>query len=202
MGVSQSMDSARWALALLIGALLALALRSGWMRFMGSRVAKRRAHRAQKGETAAERILTAAGYRILDRQPSRKGLLIVNAEPESFLVRADFLVEKDGHQYVADAKTGDEAPLISTRATRRQLLEYSAVYGVNRALLVDSERKRIHTITVDLPRPKAVESPFKPLGWRGYALAFLAGAATSVAVYAAATAEREQATTTAARAPR
>jgi hypothetical protein len=91
------------------------------------------------GERGAEALLLEQGYRILDRQASLDWEISIDGEPLVVGLRADFLVEADGRSLVAEVKTGDAAPLLSTPATRRQLLEYLVAYDADGVLLVDVE---------------------------------------------------------------
>ena len=51
-----------------------------------------------------------------------------------------------GEIFVAEVKTGDEAPRMSTAATRRQLLEYHVAFDVDGVLLVCPELGTIQRI--------------------------------------------------------
>ena len=66
-------------------------------------------------------------------------------------LRADLVVHGRGRRWVADVKTGAEAPRLTTQATRRQLLEYRVAYEVDGVLLVDMEEGVVHTVDFDLP---------------------------------------------------
>lgn len=61
-------------------------------------------------------------------------------------LRADLLVRQGARRFVADVKTGAEAPKITTAATRRQLLEYRVAYAVDGVLLVDMASRRVHLV--------------------------------------------------------
>ncbi|MCZ7678051.1 MAG: hypothetical protein M5U28_04430 [Sandaracinaceae bacterium] len=76
-------------------------------------------------------------------------------------MRADLLVERGGLAWIAEVKTGAEAPSITTRATRRQLLEYAHAFDVAGVLLVDPERGRVHRVT--LPGPRRARGPAREL---------------------------------------
>lgn len=142
------------ALALgIVFVLLLLVL--GWYR-SATRIRRgnlRRLRRAQAGEAEAERLLEAAGWRVLDRQLTASWWLEVDGEPVEVRCRADLLVEAvrvhdvpRGHTYVADVKTGDRAPRPTLPATRRQLLEYRLVFEADGALVVDMRAGRIHRL--------------------------------------------------------
>ena len=66
-------------------------------------------------------------------------------------MRADYLVELRGELLVAEVKTGEEAPQLSSAATRRQLLEYRVAFAVDGVLLVCPERGAIHRVDFPLP---------------------------------------------------
>jgi type II secretory pathway pseudopilin PulG len=133
----------------LVGALVAL-VATRWLRqWRGSRRARRRAGRAVAGEDDAAGMLREAGYKIVARQARTWWTPLVDGEPYETEVRADYLVEADGELLVAEVKTGDEAPQLSTAATRRQLLEYHVAFEADGVLLVCPERGAIHR--VDFP---------------------------------------------------
>ena len=62
-----------------------------------------------------------------------------------YLVKPDFLVEKNGEKFIAEVKTGASA-LIQNRSTRRQILEYSHLNQNKTVLLIDIENKKIKKI--------------------------------------------------------
>ncbi len=138
------------AVCLLVGALIALVL-ARWLRsWRGSRRARVRAARASDGESDAVMLLEEAGYRIVARQARAWWTPTVDGEPHETELRADYLVEAEGALFVAEVKTGDQAPDLSTAATRRQLLEYeiafSVALGSTGVLLVCPERGTIHRV--------------------------------------------------------
>ena len=139
------------------GALVALVL-ARWSRaWRGSWRAKRRASRAGGGEADAAVMLRRAGFKIVARQARTWWTPMVDGEPVETELRADYLVEADGELFVAEVKTGDEAPQLSTAATRRQLLEYQVAFqlafGAGGVLLVCPELGAIHRVQFPLPQP-------------------------------------------------
>ncbi|MBA3398265.1 MAG: hypothetical protein H0T89_36905 [Deltaproteobacteria bacterium] len=138
------------------GALIALVL-ARWLRaWRGSWRAKRRAVRAGAGEEDAAVMLRRAGFRIVARQVRTWWSPLIDDEPLETELRADYLVEADdGELLVAEVKTGDEAPQLSTAATRRQLLEYhvafSIAFGTKGVLLVCPELGAIHRVEFPMP---------------------------------------------------
>jgi hypothetical protein len=133
-------------IALLVGALVALVL-ARWLRaWLGSRRAVRRARRWKAGEDAAADLLSAAGYRIVERQATTWWYPRIDGEPLETEVRADYIVEAGGELLVAEVKTGIAAPSMGNAATRRQLLEYLVAFGADGVLLVCPERRAIHRV--------------------------------------------------------
>lgn len=130
----------------LVAALLALVF-SRWLReWRGSWRAKRRAARAGFGEDAAIELLELAGFVVVERQARVTWAPLVDGTPQHLELRADYLVEQAGELLVAEVKTGDEAPEVTTAATRRQLLEYHVAFGVDGVLLVSPERGTIQRV--------------------------------------------------------
>lgn len=134
-------------------AALGAALALGWAVHSGGRLAwqrwrgRRHARRGQRGERLARALLERAGYSVLAEQPRRTIRLRVSGKQRSYEVIPDFLCERAGERFVADAKTGAGADPL-TSATRRQLLEYASAFGVDLALVIDVPRAEI--LRVDL----------------------------------------------------
>lgn len=118
------------------------------------------AARATAGEALAEKLLVKAGYRVLARQATQRWSVHVDGVAEEVTLRADFVVARGGRRYVAEVKTGDEAPDVAAPATRRQLLEYRCAFGVDGVLLVDAEARKVHAVDFTLP---ASAPPLRPL---------------------------------------
>jgi len=138
-----ALAAAAGAIAVLVGWWLLANVRA-WVR---SRRARRRARRALRGETRAEKLLVHRGFAIRDRQVTRKWVIDVDGEELAVTLRADLLVERHSRRFVAEVKTGDEAPRISNVSTRRQLLEYLLAYEVDGVLLVEPEAASVREIT-------------------------------------------------------
>lgn len=129
---------------------LVLYLRARWQAFRRHRIALRRSKRSMRGERLAELLLEKRGYTIVERQLQARSVVSCDGAEESFVLRADLLVERHGEQMIAEVKTGERAPEISNVATRRQLLEYALVYRSPCILLVDIERERVREVRFDL----------------------------------------------------
>jgi len=130
-------------LCLALGGWLGSRVRRFWMR----RRLARRWGRARQGEAQACGWLERHGFTVLDEQVNQPSMLIVDGEESPFTVRADYLVERNGVRAVVEVKTGAVADP-SSRATRRQILEYARVYGVTEVYLFDADAQRLHHIGI------------------------------------------------------
>jgi hypothetical protein len=156
-------DSRLLVACLLVGALIALVLARTMRSWRGSRRARVRAARAGEGESDAVGLLEAAGYRIVAKQARAWWTPTIDGEPHETELRADYLVEAEGALFVAEVKTGDAAPDLSTAATRRQLLEYEVAFsvalGATGVLLVIPERGTIHRVQFPRATPAPPDDP-------------------------------------------
>jgi hypothetical protein len=133
-------------LALLIGWSLARSTARWRARVRG------RAHnlRGQRGEDAAEALLSRHGYVTISRQARATYLVQLDDRPVNVELHADFVVERAGRRLVAEVKTGQHAPRFEHAETRRQLLEYQLGFGVDSVLLIEVERDRLREVRFPL----------------------------------------------------
>ncbi len=138
-----------WLVLVAVLTLLLLVALWGWRRAAtrGARASRTRQRVARKAESDADKLLESHGFTIVERQPSLRWRLEVDGEGRDVLCRADLLVELDGRLYVADVKSGTEAPRPHLPATRRQLLEYLLAFEADGALVVDMRRRRIRSVS-------------------------------------------------------
>lgn len=129
-------------LLLIVQSLRLLVLRSA----AGRRIAR---HRRQGvgAELAAKKLLKGAGFRTIQEQVTGGYQMLVDGAGTSVHLRADFLVERYRKRYIAEVKSGFESSKVTTRATRRQLLEYCLAFDVQGILLVDMHRSQILEIS-------------------------------------------------------
>jgi hypothetical protein len=141
--VSQLVVAVAVAVAVLLLVALGLASRR-WYRRLRLR---RRWSRARSVERQAARLLEECGYAVLGHQVETRYAVLVDGKPTQVLLRADYLVSRDGRQFVAEVKSGEVAPRLDSAATRRQLLEYRVAFQVDGVLLVDGEQRQVHEVT-------------------------------------------------------
>lgn len=154
-------------------ALIALALsllQRAWQRWSARRRVQRRMQRARVAEASAGQWLRERGYSVAAAQVAGSYALCVDGEDVTIQVRADYVVERDGARYVAEVKSGQTAPSLQTRATRRQLLEYRMAFDVDGVLLVDAETERVHEVSFPISWPRALPQARWP--WALIALLF------------------------------
>jgi len=104
------------------------------------------------GERAAEALVAAAGYRVAERQVTRRFDVLVDGVPREATVRADLLLQKNGRTFVAEIKAGWIVSDPMHAPTRRQLLEYEVAFGARGVLLVDVPRKAVRRVEFPLAR--------------------------------------------------
>jgi Holliday junction resolvase-like predicted endonuclease len=124
----------------------------------------------------AARWLERHGFTIVEEQASRTGMLVVDGQSCPFEVRADFVVRKGGRTAVIEVKTG-AAAAITASSTRRQLLEYAAIYRVDAVYLFDANTDSLyHTHFPHLPLAYAPRIPAAVYRWLQVAVLALAAA--------------------------
>lgn len=115
--------------------------------------------RGALGERNAEKLLEKLGYRIHARKVEGSYALDVDGESVEVRIEADLLVERDGTRWVAEVKTGRQAPRLQNADTRRQMLEYQLGFEVPGVLLVDVEARRVREVRFPLPSSRPSRNP-------------------------------------------
>lgn len=141
-------------LAISLSAILLIALTISLTLYLRRTLAARRLTTRMRAAAAAELLaehwLTARGHQILDRQLTHRSTIWINEVPTDFDTRADLLVQMGPDRVLVEVKTGEAADPRSP-ATRRQLREYAAVYGVSVLYLFDADRQQLHRIDFGEP---------------------------------------------------
>jgi len=153
------------------GTFAVLLLRKQWHNFR----LRRKMARARQGETDALHFLAANGFELLATQKRLPLITYLDDEAIESYVRADYLVRRDGRTYVVEVKTGQEAPKVTTAATRRQLLEYYFAYQPDGILLLDMTHHQLQEVRFAVP-PAAFAGKTVTFAWRDCALGFCLGA--------------------------
>lgn len=139
-----------WVVAVLLVLAASLLAMAGWAalairRWWKARVLHIRMATASDGERLAEHWLAAQGHRVLERQLSKRCTMHIDGRVAEYDIRADLLVQMGDERVIVEVKTGEAAdPRLP--ATRRQLREYAAVFGVERVYLFDATRERLYEI--------------------------------------------------------
>jgi hypothetical protein len=137
---------------LLFGAVVVLSIALVWVQGRAGRRVRSHKQLGVLGEQRAVQILKQAGYEIVSHQTQERYAITVNGQTLQVYLRADFLVRKAGQLFVAEAKSGTESAKVSTRATRRQLLEYLYAFRVSGVLLVDVTASRVFRVEFPVRR--------------------------------------------------
>jgi len=144
-----------WLELLLVGVVVVVAL-TLWS--TGQRKRQRRWSRAQAAEATAAKLLRRLGYEVLGAQVETSYTMVVDGQPVSVALRADYLVARGGAHYIAEVKSGKQAPKLGHPATRRQLLEYLVAFEVQGVLLVDGETEQVHEVEFPLQQSQLASS--------------------------------------------
>lgn len=111
-----------------------------------------------------ERILEAAGYEIVSRQPKATVITGVNDQEHVGSLEADFLVKKNKEQYLVLVKQG-EGNDPTEPVFRRKLLELDYVFAPSGLLLLDPSEGRIDRVKFSFPRERNLDVFFRGLIW-------------------------------------
>lgn len=101
----------------------------------------------KEGERRARSLLKKEGYRLCGEQQGGSYCLFVDGRATPIHLRSDYLVEKRGRRFVAEVKSGALSVKVTSRGTRRQLLEYLFAFDVDGVLLVDMHAHQIREIS-------------------------------------------------------
>ncbi|BDU50044.1 hypothetical protein [Haliovirga abyssi] len=103
-------------------------------------------------EKKAEYFLKNSGYKTLEYQKEIIIKVKSNKDEIEMKIRPDYIVKKGFEKYIAEIKTGEFAPKLTNKSTRRQLLEYYFMTEYNGILLVDMDKKTIEKIKFFSPK--------------------------------------------------
>jgi hypothetical protein len=135
-----------------------------------------RFRRSRRLEAGAAQVLAAAGYTVLATQVTAPCVVTEGGAPVTSDLRADYLVERRGRTFIAEAKSGPRATDLRERGTRRQLLEYATAYDVDGVLLIDMEAERV----IEVAFPALARRSARAF-WSGILLGGVLGLAAALA---------------------
>ena len=138
-----------WILTLVI--IVVLLITGAWIYYrisqlLSSSYMKKKRRQGARGEMYAKKFLLKNHYKIIREQPGIQACIYIDGEKKEYTIRADFLVEKNGESAIVEVKTGTTAIDPLYRYTRRQLLEYSVFYNVNKVLFFNAETMELKEI--------------------------------------------------------
>ncbi len=116
------------------------------------------------------------GYKILDYQCSLSYTIREDRTEKRITVSPDFKVVKNGQEQYIEVKSGQVAPRIENKDTRRQLLEYHFIEPSVPILLLNMETKELKRIHFS-----QVEKQHR--FWRGLGLGIILGLLLAFALY-------------------
>jgi hypothetical protein len=111
----------------------------------------RRFRRGARGQAQARAFLERRGFEVVAEEQAGTGVVAVDGQPRPYEVRVDYVTRRRGRLYGVEVKTGERATDPLHRPTRRQLLEYSRVFGFDGLYLLDMDARRL--MQVAFPRP-------------------------------------------------
>ena len=131
---------------IILGGLLLFLLLKCWDRIIRLRYLKR----ARIGETDAIKLLESEGYKIIGIQERKTIITRINGSPQKNHLTVDIIAKKKGRVYIAEVKTGKKASSPLLAGIRRQLLDYYLAYRPYGRLVVDMEKKLLHSIEFEI----------------------------------------------------
>lgn len=111
----------------------------------------RRFRRGAQGQARARAFLERRGFEVVAEEQTGTGVVEVDGHPEPYEVRVDYVTRRRGKLYGVEVKTGERATDPLYRPTRRQLLEYSRVFGFDGLYLLDMDARRLMQVTFPHP---------------------------------------------------
>lgn len=99
--------------------------------------------RGVKKEKDAKNVLRKLGYDIVSEQAEYNHSFKVDGKTITVPVRIDYMVRRNGKNYVVEVKSGEKVNSIYNKYTRRQVLEYAFVVPSDGIFLLDMESKRL-----------------------------------------------------------
>lgn len=119
-------------------------IRARWDNMRQRRRMRRATEHGLKMEAEAARTLRDLGFEVIDYQFEYTHRYRIDNRDFDVRLRPDYIVARGGRTYVVDVKTGAQARIGSSE-TRRQLLEYYTTFECDGVLMLDMDRRRLHS---------------------------------------------------------
>lgn len=129
--------------AILSGIVLLCLIRYWISNQIKSFKSRMRIARGVKKEKDAKNVLRKLGYDVVSEQAEYNHSFKVNGKTITVPVRIDYLVRRNGKNYVVEVKSGEKANSMYNKDTRRQVLEYAFVVPSDGIFLLDMESKKL-----------------------------------------------------------
>ena len=121
-------------------------IRISYRNYISKKRTQKSLKRGYTKEKEAAKFLKRKGYSILEHSKTYSYTLKFDGKSKLVYVEIDYLVKKNGKTYIVEVKSGNQAPNISNRSTRRQILEYSLFIPNDGILLLDMEKEVINEV--------------------------------------------------------
>ncbi|MCU4155676.1 hypothetical protein J1N10_06780 [Carboxylicivirga sp. A043] len=133
-------------LGLIILTLVLLIIRYKIKTYFQERKVRKRFERGNKLELQAKSFLKSKGYSIVDYQSTYQHKYKEDGEVQHAEIQPDYIVKKNGKQYIVEVKSGTQAISARNKSTRRQLLEYDYVVENDGVFLLDMENRQLKLV--------------------------------------------------------
>ncbi|WP_439185754.1 hypothetical protein [Carboxylicivirga taeanensis] len=134
------------SLALIIIVLSYLVIRHKVKTYFQERKVRKRFERGNRLELQAKNFLKSKGYTIVDYQSTYAHKYLEDGEVQYADIQPDYIVKKNGKQYIVEVKSGTQAISARNKSTRRQLLEYDYVVENDGVFLLDMENRQLKLV--------------------------------------------------------
>ncbi|MBS2213884.1 hypothetical protein KEM09_20920 [Carboxylicivirga mesophila] len=134
------------SLALIIIVLSYLIIRHKVKTYFQERKVRKRFERGNRLELQAKSFLKSKGYTIVDYQSTYQHKYLEDGEVQYAEIQPDYIVKKNGKQYIVEVKSGSQAISARNKSTRRQLLEYDYVVENDGVFLLDMENRQLKLV--------------------------------------------------------
>lgn len=145
-------ETGRIIITIIVGLLFMALLRFFLLEKWRMRRQKKAMRRGNRLEKEAARFLRSKGFNVLKSQYEIEYTIWEDGADKFIRITPDYLVEKNGREYIVEVKSGKQAPGIGYAPTRRQLLEYVVASDVDGVFLLDMEQQVLKKVEFELTK--------------------------------------------------